>query len=149
MWHPHWVPRKNIGFSQFRLCQWHVGSNMEVKGCVQKKAPWALGTILDSNSLASNGRKHYLISCVLQHIVIPQPLGNSGRSRKTNECKTTQMNRFFSSSHPTAQISMPVSANITPSEIRRVVDVNQIKSIHFGCVAIFSSTRLLIALVEF
>ncbi|MBW0584070.1 hypothetical protein O181_123785 [Austropuccinia psidii MF-1] len=44
---------------------------------------------------------------------------------------------------------MPVSANITPSEIRRVVDVNQIKRIHFGRVAIFSSTRLLIALVEF
>ncbi|MBW0576272.1 hypothetical protein O181_115987 [Austropuccinia psidii MF-1] len=59
------------------------------------------------------------------------------------------MNRLFSSSHPTAQISMPVSANITPSEIWRVVDVNQIKQIHFGCVAIFSSTRLLIALVEF
>ncbi|MBW0548297.1 hypothetical protein O181_088012 [Austropuccinia psidii MF-1] len=59
------------------------------------------------------------------------------------------MNRFFSSSRPTAQISMPVSANITPSEIRRVVDVNQIKRIHFGRVAIFSSTGLLIALVEF
>ncbi|MBW0576910.1 hypothetical protein O181_116625 [Austropuccinia psidii MF-1] len=44
---------------------------------------------------------------------------------------------------------MPVSANITPSEIRRVVDVNQIKRIHFGRVAIFSSTGLLIALVEF
>ncbi|MBW0568721.1 hypothetical protein O181_108436 [Austropuccinia psidii MF-1] len=44
---------------------------------------------------------------------------------------------------------MPVSANMTPSEIRRVVDVNQIKCIHFGCVAIFSSTRLLIALVKF
>ncbi|MBW0514944.1 hypothetical protein O181_054659 [Austropuccinia psidii MF-1] len=38
---------------------------------------------------------------------------------------------------------------MTPSEIRRVVYVNQIKIIHFGCVAIFSSTRLLIALVEF
>ncbi|MBW0563702.1 hypothetical protein O181_103417 [Austropuccinia psidii MF-1] len=59
------------------------------------------------------------------------------------------MNRLFSSSRPTAQISMPVSANITPSEIRRVVDVNQIKHIHFGRVAIFSSTGLLIALVEF
>ncbi|MBW0592438.1 hypothetical protein O181_132153 [Austropuccinia psidii MF-1] len=44
---------------------------------------------------------------------------------------------------------MPVSANITPSKIQRVVDVNQIKRIHFGGVAIFSSTRLLIALVEF
>ncbi|MBW0573302.1 hypothetical protein O181_113017 [Austropuccinia psidii MF-1] len=59
------------------------------------------------------------------------------------------MNRLFSSSRPTAQISMPVSANMTPSEIRRVVDVNQIKRIHFGRVAIFSSTGLLIALVEF
>ncbi|MBW0556110.1 hypothetical protein O181_095825 [Austropuccinia psidii MF-1] len=59
------------------------------------------------------------------------------------------MNRLFSSSRPTAQISMPVSANMTPSEIQRVVDVNQIKPIHFGHVAIFSSTRLLIALVEF
>ncbi|MBW0583204.1 hypothetical protein O181_122919 [Austropuccinia psidii MF-1] len=38
---------------------------------------------------------------------------------------------------------------MTQSEIRRVVDVNQIKRIHFGCVAIFSSTGLLIALVEF
>ncbi|MBW0481128.1 hypothetical protein O181_020843 [Austropuccinia psidii MF-1] len=47
------------------------------------------------------------------------------------------------------QISMPVSANMTPSEIRRLVDVNQIKRIHFGRVAIFSSTRLLSALVEF
>ncbi|MBW0584723.1 hypothetical protein O181_124438 [Austropuccinia psidii MF-1] len=58
------------------------------------------------------------------------------------------MNWLFSSSRPTAQISMPVSANITTSEIRRVVDVNQIKRIHFGYVAIFSSTGLLIALVE-
>ncbi|MBW0581827.1 hypothetical protein O181_121542 [Austropuccinia psidii MF-1] len=59
------------------------------------------------------------------------------------------MNRLFSSSCPAAQISMPVSANITPSEIRRVVDFNKIKHIHFGCVAIFSSTGLLISLVEF
>ncbi|MBW0594088.1 hypothetical protein O181_133803, partial [Austropuccinia psidii MF-1] len=44
---------------------------------------------------------------------------------------------------------MAISANITPSEIRRVVDVNQIKRIHFCHVAIFSSTRLLIALVKF
>ncbi|MBW0492668.1 hypothetical protein O181_032383 [Austropuccinia psidii MF-1] len=44
---------------------------------------------------------------------------------------------------------MPVSENITPSEIWRFVDVNQIKRIHFGCVAIFSSTGLLIALVKF
>ncbi|MBW0589499.1 hypothetical protein O181_129214, partial [Austropuccinia psidii MF-1] len=101
------------------------------------------------NSLASNGRKQYLMSCLLQHIVIAQPLRNSGRSQKTNEGKTTRRNRFFSYSRPTAQISMPVSENITPSEIRRVVDVNQIKRIHFGHVAILSSTRLLIALVEF
>ncbi|MBW0569340.1 hypothetical protein O181_109055 [Austropuccinia psidii MF-1] len=60
----------------------------------------------------------------------------------------TQKNRLFSSSQPTAQISMPVLANMTPSEIWRVVDVNQIKCIHFGHVAIFSSTGLLIALVK-
>ncbi|MBW0496159.1 hypothetical protein O181_035874 [Austropuccinia psidii MF-1] len=44
---------------------------------------------------------------------------------------------------------MPVSTNMTPIEIWRVVDVNQIKRIDFGRVAIFSSTGLLIALVEF
>ncbi|MBW0571806.1 hypothetical protein O181_111521 [Austropuccinia psidii MF-1] len=38
---------------------------------------------------------------------------------------------------------------MTPSKIQRVVDVNQIKRIHFGRVAIFSSTGLLIALVKF
>ncbi|MBW0568360.1 hypothetical protein O181_108075 [Austropuccinia psidii MF-1] len=38
---------------------------------------------------------------------------------------------------------------MTPSGIRRVVDVNQIKRIHFANVAIFSSTGLLIALVKF
>ncbi|MBW0493209.1 hypothetical protein O181_032924 [Austropuccinia psidii MF-1] len=38
---------------------------------------------------------------------------------------------------------------MTPSEIWRLVDVNQIKRIHFWPVAIFSSTILLIALVEF
>ncbi|MBW0505417.1 hypothetical protein O181_045132 [Austropuccinia psidii MF-1] len=44
---------------------------------------------------------------------------------------------------------MPVSENMTPSEIWRLVDVNHIKRIHFGPVAIFSSTGLLIALFEF
>ncbi|MBW0575678.1 hypothetical protein O181_115393 [Austropuccinia psidii MF-1] len=38
---------------------------------------------------------------------------------------------------------------MTPSEIRRLVDVNQIKHIHFGRVEISSSTGLLIALFEF
>ncbi|MBW0504917.1 hypothetical protein O181_044632 [Austropuccinia psidii MF-1] len=38
---------------------------------------------------------------------------------------------------------------MTPSEIWRLVDVNQIKHIPFGRMAIFSSTGLLIALVEF
>ncbi|MBW0520887.1 hypothetical protein O181_060602 [Austropuccinia psidii MF-1] len=38
---------------------------------------------------------------------------------------------------------------MTPSEIWMLVDVNQIKCIHFGPVAIFSSTGLIIALVEF
>ncbi|MBW0509877.1 hypothetical protein O181_049592 [Austropuccinia psidii MF-1] len=101
------------------------------------------------NSLALKGRKQYLIFCLLQHKVIPQPLGNSGTSRKTNEARIARKNRLFSSSLPTAQISMPVSANMTPSEIWRLVDVNQIKRIHFGRVAIFSSTGLLTALVEF
>ncbi|MBW0503339.1 hypothetical protein O181_043054 [Austropuccinia psidii MF-1] len=36
-----------------------------------------------------------------------------------------------------------------PSEIRRLVDVNKIKRIHFGRMAILSSTALLISLVEF
>ncbi|MBW0508222.1 hypothetical protein O181_047937 [Austropuccinia psidii MF-1] len=101
------------------------------------------------NSLASNGRKQDLISCLLQHKVIPQPLGNSGTFRKTNEARIAQKSRLFCSSRPTAQISMPVSANMTPSEIWRFVDVNQIKFIHFGIMEIFSSTRLLIALVKF
>ncbi|MBW0548575.1 hypothetical protein O181_088290 [Austropuccinia psidii MF-1] len=80
---------------------------------------------------------------------MPHPLGNSGKSQKTNEGKITQKNKFFSSSQPTAQISMPVSENRTPSRIWRLVDVNQIKRIHFGGMAIFSLTGLLIALVEF
>ncbi|MBW0532287.1 hypothetical protein O181_072002 [Austropuccinia psidii MF-1] len=101
------------------------------------------------NSLASNGRKQYLISCLLQDKVLPQPLGNSGTTKKTNEARIAQKNRLLSSSRPTAQISMPVSTNMTPSEIWKLVDVNQIKQIHFGHVANFSSTGLLIALVEF
>ncbi|MBW0484526.1 hypothetical protein O181_024241 [Austropuccinia psidii MF-1] len=48
-----------------------------------------------------------------------------------------------------SQISMPVSANMTPSEIRRFMDFNQLRRSHFGRVAIFSSTRLLISLVKF
>ncbi|MBW0589985.1 hypothetical protein O181_129700 [Austropuccinia psidii MF-1] len=113
------------------------------------KLLWHWAPFWTENSLASNGRKQYLISCLLQHKVIPQPLANSGTSRKTNEARISQKNRLFSSSQPTAQISMPESANMTPSEIWRLVDFNQIKHIHFGSVAIFSSTRLLIALVEF
>ncbi|MBW0517185.1 hypothetical protein O181_056900 [Austropuccinia psidii MF-1] len=100
-------------------------------------------------ALGLNGRKQYLISCLLQHKVIPHPLGNSGTFQKTNEGKIPQQNTFFSSSRPTAQISIPVSANKTPSELRRLVDVNQIKHIHFGRMEIFSSTGLLISLVEF
>ncbi|MBW0476771.1 hypothetical protein O181_016486 [Austropuccinia psidii MF-1] len=38
---------------------------------------------------------------------------------------------------------------MTPSETTRVVDVNQIKRIHFGDVALFSSNGLHITLVEF
>ncbi|MBW0524043.1 hypothetical protein O181_063758 [Austropuccinia psidii MF-1] len=44
---------------------------------------------------------------------------------------------------------MPVSEIMTQSEIQRVLDNNQIKHIHFGHVAIFSSAGLLIALVRF
>ncbi|MBW0538211.1 hypothetical protein O181_077926 [Austropuccinia psidii MF-1] len=80
--------------------------------------------------------------------MIPHPLRNSGTSRKTNEAKTTQKNKFFSSTQPTAQISIPVSENMTPSEIQRLVDVNQMKHIYFSRVAIFSSTGLLISLVK-
>ncbi|MBW0484384.1 hypothetical protein O181_024099 [Austropuccinia psidii MF-1] len=101
------------------------------------------------NSLASNGRNQYLISCLLQHKVIPQPLGNSGTSQKANEAKISRKNRLFSSSQPTAQISMPVSENMTPSEIGSLVDFNKIKRIHFGHMEISSSTRLLSSLVEF
>ncbi|MBW0548169.1 hypothetical protein O181_087884 [Austropuccinia psidii MF-1] len=52
MWNPHWAPWKNIGFSRFRSSQCHVGSNREVKGGVSNKAPWALGTIMDSKLLS-------------------------------------------------------------------------------------------------
>ncbi|MBW0500367.1 hypothetical protein O181_040082 [Austropuccinia psidii MF-1] len=38
---------------------------------------------------------------------------------------------------------------MTPSEIQTMVEVNQMKRIHFGRMAISSSTGLLIALVEF
>ncbi|MBW0572769.1 hypothetical protein O181_112484 [Austropuccinia psidii MF-1] len=149
MWHPHWAHGRTLALvgSDCANVMWApTGKSKDV--CRRKLlGHWA--PFWTQNSLASNGRKQYLISCLLQHIVIAQPLGNSGRSQKTNEGKTTQRNRFFFYSQPTAQISMPVSANITPSEIRRVVDVNQIKRIHFGRVSIFSSTRLLIALVEF
>ncbi|MBW0520093.1 hypothetical protein O181_059808 [Austropuccinia psidii MF-1] len=44
---------------------------------------------------------------------------------------------------------MPVSAELTTSNSRSNVVFTQMKHIHFGCVAIFSLTGLLIALVEF
>ncbi|MBW0482893.1 hypothetical protein O181_022608 [Austropuccinia psidii MF-1] len=109
----------------------------------------ALGAILDSKGLDSHGSLKYVISFLFQHKVIPQQSGNSGMSRKTYEGKTAQRNKFFSSSQPTAQISMPVLANITTRDSRRIVDLTQIKRIHFGHVATFSLTGLLIALVEF
>ncbi|MBW0536033.1 hypothetical protein O181_075748 [Austropuccinia psidii MF-1] len=149
MWHPHLAPWSNIGFCRFRSSQCHVGSNREVKDVCRIKLIGLWAPFWTQKSLGSNGRNQYLISCLLQHKVIPHPLGNSETSQKINEAKTTQKNMFFSSTKPTEPISMPVSANMTPSEIQRVVDVNQIKRIHFGCVAIFSSTGLLIALVEF
>ncbi|MBW0512595.1 hypothetical protein O181_052310 [Austropuccinia psidii MF-1] len=52
-----WVAKRGFGSSDevtltvprwFRLSQCHVGSNREVKYVCQKKAHWALGTILDS-----------------------------------------------------------------------------------------------------
>ncbi|MBW0478978.1 hypothetical protein O181_018693 [Austropuccinia psidii MF-1] len=95
MWHTHWAPWKNIGFSWFRLSQRHVGSNREVKGCVPNKDPWHWAPFWTQNSLASNGTKQYLISCLLQHKVIPQPLRNSGTSQKTNEARIARKNRPF------------------------------------------------------
>ncbi|MBW0499283.1 hypothetical protein O181_038998 [Austropuccinia psidii MF-1] len=95
MWHPHWAPWKNIGFSRFRSSQCHGGSNREVKGCVPNKASWALAPFWTQNSLTSNCRKQYLISCLLQHKVIPQPLGNSGTSQKKNEARIAQKNRLI------------------------------------------------------
>ncbi|MBW0522447.1 hypothetical protein O181_062162 [Austropuccinia psidii MF-1] len=149
MWHPHWAPWNNIGFSQFRSTQCHVGSNREVKDVCQIKLIELGVPFWTEKALGSNGRKQYLISCLLQHKVIPYPLRNSGTSQKTNEAKTTQKNQFFSYTRLKAQISMPVSANMTPSEIQRVVDVNQMKRNHFCRMAIFSSTGLLISLVQF
>ncbi|MBW0545758.1 hypothetical protein O181_085473 [Austropuccinia psidii MF-1] len=148
MWHPHWAPWNKIGFSRFRLSQCHVGSNREVKDVCRIKLIGLWAPLWTQKALGSNGRNQYLISCLLQHKVIPHPLWNSGTSQKTNEAKTTQKNKFFSSTQLTAQILMPVSANMTPSEIQRVLDVSQIKRIHFGRMAIFSSTGLLIALVK-
>ncbi|MBW0538770.1 hypothetical protein O181_078485 [Austropuccinia psidii MF-1] len=108
------------------------------------------GTLaLDPKGLASNDSPQYLISCLLQHQVIPQPPLNGSTSQKRNRARTTQRNKFFSSSKPMAQISMPVSENIDASEIWRIVDFTQTKLIHFGCVAIFSFTISLISLVEF
>ncbi|MBW0503466.1 hypothetical protein O181_043181 [Austropuccinia psidii MF-1] len=153
-----WVEMRGLGSSyevtltvtsQFGSSQCHVGSNREFKDVCQIKFIGLWEPFWTQKALGSNGRKKYLISCQLPHKVIPHPLGNSGTSQKTNEAKTTQKNMFFPSTRPKAQILMPVSPNMTPSEIQRVVDVNQIKRIHFGCIAIFSSTRLLIALVKF
>ncbi|MBW0473954.1 hypothetical protein O181_013669 [Austropuccinia psidii MF-1] len=100
-----------------------------------------------SKALAPDGSQKCLISCLLQHKVISQSLRNNGTSQKPNKAKTTQTNTSFSSTRPTAQISMPESENMTPSETWRVVDVTQIKRIHFDHMAIFPLTGLLIALV--
>ncbi|MBW0555180.1 hypothetical protein O181_094895 [Austropuccinia psidii MF-1] len=148
MWNPHWAPWNNIGFSWFRLSQFHVRSNREVKDVCQIKLIGLWAPFWTQEALGSNGRKQYLISCLLQHKVIPHPLRNSGTSQKTNEAKSIHKNNVFSSTQLTAQISIPVSANMTPSEIQRVLDVNQIKRIHFGRMSIFSSTGLLISLVK-
>ncbi|MBW0538925.1 hypothetical protein O181_078640 [Austropuccinia psidii MF-1] len=149
MWHPHWPPWNNIGFHWFRSSQCHVGSNREVKDVCRIKLLGIWAPLWTQKALGSNRRKQYPISCLLQRKVIPHPLRNSGTSQKENEAKTTQKNKFSSSPQPKAQISMPVLANMTPSEIQRVVDINQIKRIHFGRMENFSSTKLLIALVKF
>ncbi|MBW0466227.1 hypothetical protein O181_005942 [Austropuccinia psidii MF-1] len=56
-----WVAKRGLGLSdevtltvpsRFRSSECHVGSNREVKGCVANKAPWELGTILDSKLLS-------------------------------------------------------------------------------------------------
>ncbi|MBW0496217.1 hypothetical protein O181_035932 [Austropuccinia psidii MF-1] len=149
MWHPHWAPWKTlalVGSDQANVMWAPTGKSKDV---CQIKLLGHCAPFWTQSSLASNGRKQYLISCLLQHKVIPQPLGNSGTSQKTNEARIARKNRLLSSSRPTSQISIPESANITPSEIQRLVDLNQIKRIHFGRLTIFSSTRLLIALVEF
>ncbi|MBW0554817.1 hypothetical protein O181_094532 [Austropuccinia psidii MF-1] len=134
------APWNNIGFRWFRSSHCHVGSNREVKDVCRINLIGLWAPLWTQKALGSNRRKQYLISCLLQRKVIPHPLRNSGTSRKKIEAKTTQKNKFFSSTQPTAQISMPVLANMTPSEIQRVVDVNQIKHIHFGHMEIFSST---------
>ncbi|MBW0529526.1 hypothetical protein O181_069241 [Austropuccinia psidii MF-1] len=117
--------------------------------CVLNKALCALGTILDLKDLSFKRQEAVSDIFQLQHKVIPQALGNSRTSQKGNEAKTTQKKKLFFSTYPIAQISIPISANMTPNEIWRLVDVKKIKRIHFGHVAIFSSTRLVIALVEF
>ncbi|MBW0567519.1 hypothetical protein O181_107234 [Austropuccinia psidii MF-1] len=124
MWHPHWAPQKNIGFSRFRLCQCHVGSNREVKGCVPNIAPWELGTILDSKGLSFKWQE-----------AVSDILSASAHS----DCSTTR---------EYTNINASIS-KYAPSEIWRLVEVNQIKRIHFGHVAIFSSTGVLIGLVKF
>ncbi|MBW0539045.1 hypothetical protein O181_078760 [Austropuccinia psidii MF-1] len=96
-----WVAKRGLGSSDGvtltvpRSSQCHMGSNREVKGCLPNKAPWALGTILDSKALGLNGRKEYLISCLLQHKVIPHPLRNSGTCQKTNEGKSPKRIRLL------------------------------------------------------
>ncbi|MBW0523462.1 hypothetical protein O181_063177, partial [Austropuccinia psidii MF-1] len=143
---PHGRTLALVGPDQANIMWAPTGKSKDVYG-IKLLGHWA--PFWTQNSLASNGRNQYLISCLLQDKVIPQPLGNSGTSQKTDETQIAQKYRLFSSSPPTAQISMPVLASMNPSEIQRLVDVNRIKRIHFGRMAIFSSNGLLIALVEF
>ncbi|MBW0557907.1 hypothetical protein O181_097622 [Austropuccinia psidii MF-1] len=124
MCHPLWAPLKNIGLSRFRLFQCQVGSNREGKGCVPNIACWALGTILHSKLLSIKWQE--AVSDILS-------ASTHSDASTTRECRNIN-----------ASIS-----KYAPSEIWGVVDVNQIKCNHFGRVAIFSSTGLLIALVEF
>ncbi|MBW0463574.1 hypothetical protein O181_003289 [Austropuccinia psidii MF-1] len=62
--------------------------------------------------------------------------------------KTPKRISFFLHSTNSSNINASI-IKYAPSEILRAVDVNQIKRIKFGRLAIFSSTRLLIALVKF
>ncbi|MBW0497039.1 hypothetical protein O181_036754 [Austropuccinia psidii MF-1] len=114
-----WVAKRSLGSSD----EVTLTVPREVKGCVPNKAPWALDTILDSKLLSFKWQE-----------AVSDILSASTKSDPSTTRQYTNINASIS--------------KYDPSEIQRLVDVNQIKCIHFGHVAIFSSTGLLIALVE-